>query len=112
VLESLRKGKVTSQNELASKALSRMPGGPAVYRLSPRRARMVASRSGRIRVKMTARRSDREMKRCPYCSKALERAKARDLFGEPTVGERFCSACGFRMPPGRLEPARYTFELA
>ncbi len=111
MLESLRRGKVNSQNELATRALSRMPGGPGGYRLSPRRARRVASQSGRIRVRMIARRSDREMKRCPFCGKALERAKTRDLFGRPTVGERFCSPCGFRIPPGRLGPARYIFEL-
>ncbi len=88
-----------------------MAGGPAPYSLSPRRARRIASKSGRVIVKMIARRSERELKRCPFCEKTLEGLRTRDLFGEPTVAGRSCPACGLKIPPGRLGPARYVFEL-
>ena len=104
----LKRERANSQNELASKVINRMP---ANYALSAHRARRIASKSKRIRIRMLTRRAARAMANCPFCGKALEKMNIRDIFGNMTTGGRACPDCGFRIDPGRRGPARYIFEL-
>jgi len=111
MLEALAGGRVNSLSELTRNVLDRIGDGSTRYALSPRRVKRVASRDRIVRVRMITRRAARAMKSCPLCGGELLVMDARDLFGKKTRWGKYCSLCGFKIDPGRREPARYIFDL-
>ncbi len=104
----LEEGRINSQNELAREVLRSIG---SEFALSPKRARLIAAGSDRIKIRVFTRRSEERMKECPFCGRPLVEERGVDVYGRPTVGGRACEECEFRIDPGRRGPARYTFDL-
>ena len=102
---------MNSLGRLTRDVLARIGDGKTRYALTPRRTKRIASGERVIRIRMITRRATRSMKKCPLCGGRLTALETRDLFGGETRGGKSCDECGFKMDPGRREPARYIFDL-
>jgi len=111
MLESLAGGRINSLYKLTREVLDRIGDGGTRYALSPRRIKKVASRDRIVRIRVITRRAAKAMESCPICGGELAVADARDVYGKKTRWGKYCSLCGFKVDPGKREPARYIFDL-
>jgi hypothetical protein len=110
LLRTLRQRRVVSQEELVS-ILSRELGKAGEYRISGRRARLIASETEGVRI-VTLTRKGPAPERCPSCSGPLSRRYITNLRGRKVLAGLSCRRCGYRGSGHRFAPLRYDFELA
>jgi len=80
------------------------------YTISMERTRVLAARSGFVKIGVKKRYEKRTGERCPVCRSALRDVRNRSLTGgEVVVGHR-CTLCGYRSKKNQ-GPLQYSFHL-
>ena len=109
IKEALQKRKAMTQKELADIITKELRKGEIKYRISGKRARLLALDIPiKIRV---ATRKGKVPKRCPACGKGLKRTYSKNLTGKKLLTAIKCGRCGFKGTEGKWMPRKYHFSL-
>jgi len=110
---ALRKNKsfpsLVKLREAVIKELKRMNNN---YTISLRRTRIIAARSGCVKINAKMKASNKKLKACPICGGKLEPIKNYSLLGEEVIIGYRCRLCSYRASIKNELPTRYTFQLA
>ena len=110
IKEALQKGKAMSQKELAEIITKELMRGESKYRITGRRARLLALE---IPVKITTEtRKGSVPRKCPACGRGLKRTYSKNLSGRKLLTGLRCGRCGYRGTGGRWAPRKYVFSMA
>lgn len=109
IKESLRKRKALSQKDLAATINRELVKGESGYRISGKRARLLALQ---IPVKITIEtRHGPQPEKCPVCNKSLKKRYSKNLAGKKLLSALDCSRCGYHGTIAGFVPSRYYFSL-
>ncbi len=103
---------ISSQHRLRSYVERELRGKRRPYRVSAPRVRLLALKSGLVRIEIHSREGDPDklLHRCPVCSSKLDRVKNLTLYGgEVTLAFR-CEACGYWTGKKKKVPTLYVFH--
>ncbi len=80
------------------------------YHISMRRMRIIAARSGFVRVEVKKGKGKLGGKNCPVCGNRMKPIKSISLLGEKVVLGYKCNLCGYN---GKIDemPVKYEFHL-
>ncbi|KAA0003203.1 MAG: hypothetical protein FE044_01845 [Thermoplasmata archaeon] len=81
------------------------------YTISMRRARVIAARSGFVKISAKMRASNKKLKVCPICGAKLEPIKNYSLLGEEVIIGYKCKLCSYKAGIKNEMPVRYSFQL-
>ena len=81
------------------------------YTVSMRRVRIIAARSGFVKLDIKTKASDRKLKYCPVCGGRLEKIKNYSLLGEEVVVGYKCKFCQYKSGSKKELPVRYSFHF-
>jgi peptide subunit release factor 1 (eRF1) len=110
IKEALQKEKAVSQKELAEIITKQLVKGESKYRITGRRARLLALE---IPVKiMVETRKGRVPRKCPVCGRGLKRTHSKNLYGKKILTGLRCGRCGYHGTGGRWMPRKYSFSLS
>ncbi|MCD6222954.1 MAG: hypothetical protein J7K12_04655 [Thermoplasmata archaeon] len=113
IYSALRKNKsfpsLVKLREAVMKELKKMNES---YTISMRRVRIIAARSGFIKINAKMKASNKKLKACPICGAKLEPIKNYSLLGEEVVIGYKCKLCSYKASIKNEMPTRYSFQLA
>jgi predicted RNA-binding Zn-ribbon protein involved in translation (DUF1610 family) len=109
IKEALQKRKAMTQKELAAIITKELRRGENKYRITGRRARLLALDIP-IKIKVSTRKG-KVPKKCPACGKGLKRTYSKNLTGKKLLTAIRCGKCGYRGSEGKWMPRKYTFSL-
>ncbi|MCD6481597.1 MAG: hypothetical protein J7L31_04925 [Thermoplasmata archaeon] len=103
-------GYVSSLKKLRDEMAKELKKMDSSYRLSMRRARIIAARSGFVRVEVKKGKGKMEGKNCPVCGNKMKPIRSISLLGEKVVLGYKCGLCGYS---GKMDemPVKYEFHL-
>lgn len=107
--QTLKSKKAATQEELSRIITSGLSKGDAGYRITGRRARLIALEMP-VRVKTETKKGPVPRK-CPVCFHGLKKTYSKNLFGKNILTGLSCSRCGYKGNGGKWVPRKYTFEL-
>ena len=81
------------------------------YKISMRRVRIIAARSGFVRISFKTKPSNKKLKFCPICGGKLEKIKNYSLLGEEVIIGYKCNLCTYKSGIKNEMPTRYSFQL-
>ena len=109
----LREGTVSSQTRLAELVNARLAKrADNTMRVTPRRVRMLAVRSGLVGVTVRTRAGGPTppLERCPVCGGRLKRTTNRTLTGQTTPSGHRCTRCPWWSGRELRVPTHYVFQ--
>ena len=109
IKEALQKRKAVSQKHLTEIITKELMKGESKYRITGRRARLLA-----LEVPVTLRTETKRgkiPKRCPACGRGLKKTFSKNLYGKKMLASLRCGRCGFHGSDGKWAPSRYYFSL-
>jgi peptide subunit release factor 1 (eRF1) len=109
IKEALQKRKAMSQKELAEIITKELRRGESKYRITGRRARLLALEVP-VKIK-TETRKGRVPRKCPVCSRGLKRTYSKNLYGKKLLTSLKCSRCGYHGAGGKWMPRKYRFSI-
>ena len=113
IYSALRKNKsfpsLVKLREAVMKELKKMNES---YTISMRRVRVIAARSGFVKINVKTRASNKKLKACPICGAKLEPIKNYSLLGEEVIIGYKCKLCSYKGSIKNEMPTRYSFQLA
>jgi len=103
-------GYISSLKKLRDEMVKELRKINPSYRLSMKRARIIAVRSGFVRVEVKKGKGKMEGKNCPVCGNRMKPLTTISLLGERVVLGYECGLCGYR---GKVDevPVKYEFHL-
>lgn len=106
-------GAIPSQTLLTSLVADELHAEDPAFRVSGERVRRVALASPRIKIQITARRTDDQPipDRCPVCGQALSVKRNATLDGRLVALESKCTSCPYWTGSRRRVPMRYQFHM-
>jgi len=109
IKEALQKRKAMSQKDLAEIITKELRRGESKYRISGRRARLLALEIP-VALKIETKRG-RVPKKCPVCGRGLKKTYSKNLYNRKVLTALRCGKCGFHGTGGKWMPSRYYFSL-
>jgi len=100
---------VGSQTELADFVRQKLSEGDSSYRISSRRARLIALEIPDMVIHIETKNGEIP-DRCPCCSGSLDSVFIRNLRGEKVLDSLRCSSCPYEGRKNKWMPRRYTFS--
>ena len=82
------------------------------YTISMKRTRIIAARSGFVKINVKMKPSNKKLKECPICGGKLEPIKTHNLLGKEVVIGYRCKLCSYKASIKNELPIRYSFQLA
>ena len=110
IKEILKNQKVSTQAQLAELANQKLRRSDEGYRLSGRRARLIASQISGIDIHIQTRYGPMP-KRCPCCFHSLKKRHTKNLRDRKVIVSLKCSRCNYKGSENRWIPSRYEFEM-
>ncbi len=111
IKECLQNRKMKTQKELVKQISKELKKGDKKYRISGKRARLIALQVPSIRVRIKTKHGKKPRK-CPCCSHRLKKKYTRTLAGKKLLYELRCSRCSYKGTEGKWVPKKYEFELS
>jgi len=108
-----RRGSIESQNELHREVMKHLKRRNKSYKLTPRRMRIIALRTGKIRMEIRYKLMKREIEEinvCPVCGGKMVKIENATLEGKKvTIGFK-CTSCPYWTGKKLRMPVRYIFR--
>ncbi len=108
-----RRGSVESQRELHEEVMKHLLRINSNYRLTPRRMRVIAINSGKIRLEIRYKMMDKsveEISVCPVCGGKMVRIENATLDGQRVIIGFKCLNCPYWTGKKLRMPVRYIFR--
>ncbi len=106
----LRRQRIKSQARLAEVVGKKLKQGDRQYRISAQRARIIATETPGVRVRIKTRKG-KLPKKCPACNHKLKKVYTKNLRGRKVLVALRCSKCNYRGSGNKWVPSMYEFEL-
>ena len=110
IKEILKNKKISTQTQLAELANKKLRRSDEKYRLSGRRARIIASQIPGVNIRIQTRHGPMP-KRCPCCLHNLKKRHSKNLRGRKVIVNLSCSRCNYEGSENKWIPSRYEFEM-
>ena len=81
------------------------------YAVSMKRVRIIAARSGFIKLDIKTKEGEGKPDRCPVCGGRLEKIKSLSLLGEEIIIGYRCKLCAYKTGMRKNIPVRYHFHF-
>jgi len=82
------------------------------YTISMKRVRIIAARSGFVKINAKMKASNKKLKACPICGGKLEPIRNYNLLGKEVIIGYKCKLCSYKASIKNELPTRYSFQLA
>ncbi|KAA0000294.1 MAG: hypothetical protein FE047_01755 [Thermoplasmata archaeon] len=106
-----KKKSFSSLTSLREEVLKELKKLDASYTVSLKRTRILAARSGFIRVEVKKKHTNKKIENCPVCGGKLEKIRNMSLLGEKIVIGYVCKSCRYKSKVNEL-PLRYSFHFS
>ncbi len=110
-----RRGTVESQRELHDEVMKHLVRMNKSYRLTPRRMRLIAINSGKVRMEIRYKVMDKNvesMETCPVCGSRMVKIENATLDGKRVVIGYKCVKCPYWTAKKLRMPIRYIFRYS
>ena len=105
-----RYGSFPSLNRLRKGVLEELKSMDKKYTISIPRVRILAARSGFVKVKVKKKHERKKFRGCPVCGGQLRRIKNLSLLGKEVVIGYKCELCSYKGTTNEV-PLRYSFHI-
>jgi hypothetical protein len=107
-----RLGTIDSQHKFIEMVRRELASIDPVYRLAPKRLRLLALKSGYVTVETRTREDDHvgiKLRECPVCGSKLKKLKNKTIYGGKITLGYSCPKCSYWTGAKLRRPVRYIF---